>query len=58
MLWIFKKAGENNEHNINHKFWQQDYHSIECSTEEIQRTRMDYLHENTVRAGFVWRTED
>ena len=58
MLWIFKKAGENNERNINYQFWQQDNHPIECSTEEILRTRKDYLHENPVRAGFVWREGD
>ena len=39
-------------------FWQQDNHPIECSTEEILETRMNYLHENPVRAGFVWRAED
>ena len=58
MLYIFKKAGENNERNNNYQFWKQDNHPIECSTEEILRTRMDYLHENPVRAGFVWRAED
>ena len=58
MLWIFKKAGENNERNTTYQFWQQDNHPIECSTEEILETRMNYLHENPVRAGFVWRAED
>ncbi len=58
MLWIFKKAGENNERNNNYQFWQQDNHPIECSTEEILRTRMNYLHDNPVRAGYVWRAED
>ena len=58
MLWIFKKAGENNERNKSYQFWQQDNHPIECSTEEILQTRMNYLHENPVRAGFVWRAED
>ena len=54
MLWIFKKAGENNERNNNYQFWQQDNHPIECSTEEILQKRMNYLHENPVRAGLVW----
>ena len=27
-------------------------HFIECSTEEILQTRMNYLHEKLVRAGF------
>ena len=58
MLWIFKKAGENNERNNSYQFWQQDNQPIECSTEEILQTRMNYLHENPVRAGFVWKAED
>ena len=58
MLWIFKKAGENNERNNNYQFWQQDNHPIECSTADILQTRMNYLHENPVRAGLVWRAED
>lgn len=53
MLWIFKKAGENNERNNTYQFWQQDNHPIEFSTEEISQTRMNYLHENPVSAGFV-----
>ena len=58
MLWIFKKAGENNNRNTSYQFWQQENHPIECSTEDILRTRMNYLHENPVRAGFVWKVED
>ena len=46
ILWIFKKAGENNERNNCYQFWQQDNHPIECTTEEILQTRMHYLHEN------------
>ena len=58
MLWIFKKARENNERNNNYQFWRQDNHPIECSTADILKTRMNYLHENPVRAGLVWRAED
>lgn len=46
MLWILKKTGENNECNNSHQFWQQDNHPIERNTEEILRTRMNYLHEH------------
>ena len=58
MLWIFKKAGENNNRNNNYQFWQQDNHPIECSIAEILSTKINYLHENPVRAGLVWRAED
>ena len=58
MLWIFKKAGENNNSNTSYQSWQQENHPIKCSTEDILLTRMNYLHENPVRAGLVWRAED
>ena len=58
MLWIFKKAGENNERNNNYQFWQQDNHPLECRTQEILQTRINYLYEKPVRAGFVWKPED
>ena len=58
MLWIFSKAGENNARNINYQFWQQDNHPIECSTPEIFDSKINYLHENPVRAGLVWNIED
>ncbi|MDA0196650.1 MAG: transposase [Bacteroidetes bacterium] len=53
MLWIFKKAGETNKRNENYQFWQQDNHPIECSSKEILDSRMNYLHENPVKAGLV-----
>ena len=58
MLWIFKKAGENNERNNSYKFWQLYKDAIECSTEEILQTRMNHLHKNPERADYVWRAED
>ena len=58
MLWIFKKAGENNNKNKDSQFWQQDNHPIECDTNEITLTRLNYLHENPVRARMVWQEQD
>jgi len=58
MLWIFKKAGERNNRNKNFQFWQQDNHPVECSTSEILKSRMSYLHENPIRAGLVRFEQD
>lgn len=58
MLWIFKKAGENNSRNNDFQFWQQDNHPIECSTVEILESKLSYTHYNPVRAGLVWNPED
>lgn len=58
MLWIFKDAGEKNNRNKDHQFWQQDNHPIECDTNEIPETRLIYLHQNPVRAGLVRYEQD
>jgi len=58
MLWIFKKAGEYNKRNKDFQFWQQDNHPVECSTDEILKSRMIYLHANPVRAGIVRFEQD
>ena len=44
MLWIFNKAGENNSRNLNYQFWQQDNHPIECSSPELFKSKINYLH--------------
>ena len=54
MLNIFSFAGKNNNNNKNYQFWKQDYHPIELNTAEKLRQRIDYLHDNPVRACIVW----
>lgn len=58
MLWIFKKAGEKNNKNKDFQFWQQDNHPIQCDTDRILETRLQYLHENPVRANIVRKEQD
>lgn len=58
MLWIFKSAGQKNKRNDIYQFRQQDNHPIECSTNEILESRMEYLHQNPVKAGIVFKPED
>ncbi len=64
MLWIawpdlisgFKRAGEKNSNNKYFQFWQQDNHPIELYGYETLRQKLNYLHENPVRAGIVYET--
>jgi putative transposase len=58
MLWIFKKAGEKNTRNNDYQFWQQDNRPVQCDTNNILDTRLNYLHENPVRAGIVRNEKD
>ncbi|MHB1178816.1 MAG: hypothetical protein ACYCZO_10855 [Daejeonella sp.] len=58
MIWMFKRAGAKNSNNKIYQFWQQDNHPIELSTNEMLDRRLNYLHENPVRAGLVWEIAD
>lgn len=53
MLWMFKRAGERNSNNKNFQFWQQDNHHIELYGYETLKLKLNYLHEDPIRAGIV-----
>ena len=52
-MWLFKSAGAANSNNKDYQFWQQDNHPIILTSSEIAKQKLDYLHENPVRAGIV-----
>lgn len=53
MLWIFKSAAQKNKRNQEFQFWRQDNHAeAPCNTFFIQQ-KLDYIHQNPVKAGFV-----
>ncbi len=53
LLWLFRSAAEKNSNNKSFQFWQQDNHPIELISREMIEQRLNYLHENPVRAGLV-----
>jgi REP element-mobilizing transposase RayT len=53
MLAYFSKAGEFNNNNTKYQFWQQDNKPIILYTNEIIQQKINYIHDNPVRAGFV-----
>ncbi|MCY7409747.1 MAG: transposase [Chitinophagales bacterium] len=58
MTWIFASAGKENANNRNYQFWQQENHPVELFTPEFALQKINYLHLNPVRAGFVSKPED
>ncbi|MFB9845488.1 REP-associated tyrosine transposase [Mucilaginibacter ginsenosidivorans] len=58
MLWLFKSAAAKNSNNNENQFWQQDNHPIELRIKEMMDQRLDYLHNNPVKAGLVWEPAD
>lgn len=58
LLQTFKRAGQANSNNTYHQVWQQHNHPIELSTNMMIDQRLDYLHMNPVKAGFVEQPRD
>lgn len=58
MLEMFSRAGKINPNNKNWQVWQQHNQPIELSNNTILDQRLDYLHMNPVKAGFVDKPED
>jgi REP element-mobilizing transposase RayT len=58
MLSIFRNAGETNSRNKDYQFWRQDNHPIELYSSAFTVQRINYIHQNPVRAGIVEKGED
>ncbi|MBT1695658.1 transposase [Fulvivirgaceae bacterium PWU4] len=57
-VWLFERAGRANNNNKRYQFWQQHSHPIELNTDEKIDQRLDYIHNNPVKAGIVLSPED
>ena len=56
LLYIFRKAGQKQGTKI--KIWQDDYHPIAILSDKWFHEKMNYMHNNPVRKGFVTNPED
>src|SRR6185312_15138046 len=53
MLKAFDRAGKYNPLNEKHQFWQNGNYPVVLFTPAVIEQKIDYTHENPVRAGFV-----
>jgi REP element-mobilizing transposase RayT len=53
MLHRFSWAGKQNSNNTHYQFWQQDNHPEELFSDKFIQQKLQYLHENPVKAGIV-----
>ncbi len=58
MLKIFRQYGAENKSNHQYQFWQHENHPVLLDNANILDQRMNYLHENPVKAGFVESAEN
>jgi putative transposase len=53
MLQIFKRNGRKNYNNRFYQLWQQNYHPIKLNTNHLMNQKLEYIHNNPVKAGFL-----
>ena len=58
MLWMFERTGSKNASNDKYQFWQNGYHPVELNNVAMVDQRLNYIHDNPVRAGFVLSPEE
>jgi len=58
ILLMMERAGKKNGNNKNFQFWQQHNKPIELSNNKIIQQKLDYLHNNPVQEGFVYKPDD
>ena len=57
-LQTFKKAAEKSSNVITYQFWRHDNHPIELWSNKVIAIKVNYIHQNPVKAGYVYRAED
>jgi REP element-mobilizing transposase RayT len=58
MLHRFLWNAARHERNSIHQVWQQHNHAVEIRSKEFFDQRLNYIHQNPVRAGIVFEPED
>lgn len=53
MLKLFEEEAEPSKKHKNYKFWQEGNHAIELYSEKFVWDKINYIHNNPVRAGLV-----
>ena len=58
MLDLFMKAGYQNSNNEKFQFWQQNNHPLVIKNAFAFKQKLNYIHNNPVKAGIVQNAED
>jgi putative transposase len=58
ILEILKRAGASNSRNEQYQLWHQNNHPLECICGKLILQKLNYIHDNPVKAGIVTTAED
>ena len=53
LMYLFGYFAKKNKRTSEHQFWQSDNHPIEVYSKKVLRQKLNYIHQNPVRAGWV-----
>ena len=56
MLWLFKETDANGK--VTYQFWKPDNHPELCYSLPFMWQKLEYIHNNPVRAGMVNKAEE
>jgi REP element-mobilizing transposase RayT len=58
MLWLFTKEKATDTTPASYRFWQPDNHAEECFSLPFMWQKLNYIHNNPIRAGIVDKAEE
>lgn len=58
LLKLFEEAGSKNSNVEKYQFWQQNNQPIEVYSSWVIKQKVNYIHSNPVKQGFVTNPED
>jgi len=58
MMAIFESEGKKRKSSRGFQIWKRNYHPIEISSQEFFDEKLEYIHQNPVKAGFVFEPHE
>ena len=58
LMTVFRSEAEKSSNVKNYQFWRHDNKPIELWSNRVIKQKIDYVHQNPVEAGLVYRAED
>jgi REP element-mobilizing transposase RayT len=58
LLWMFKRAASKHKRNTEYQVWKHDNHPEELESTKFLYQKLNYIHQNPVRACIVQNPED
>ncbi len=58
LVWMMERAGRKNGNNNDFQLWQQHNHPIVLDSNHLLQQKLDYIHNNPVKEGFVEQPQD